>query len=219
MPSCAIPPNLPILFFLSQSKLFEKSSNNFSFRSLWVEIYIYRSDIMLSTRFLFCSFTFAVAIVTAADLLEDTNLFSDTTSSTVSFDNLDSNDLLNYVENPGSNMFVENDNIDSTVFAENECAIPLVTTRRMRRRSNQCPAPSPQLQLPTLDDIPLENGVGSTLDSMKNEEVCSPLVFGARNIPVCSSGNRSDREYIWADYGYSLKRCTLCKFPILLSRS
>lgn len=169
---------------------------------------------------IFCS-TFIVAMVTATDLWETTNLFSDATSSTVSFDGLDSSDPLSSAENSGSNTFIDNDETGSTVFAENDCAIPLVSSPigRTRRRSDLCSAPSSQLQLPTLDDIPLAGGIGSALDSLKNEEVCSPLVFGARNIPICSSGNLLDQEFIWADYGYSLKHCTLCKSPIFLSHS
>ena len=174
---------------------------------------------MFSIRVLFLSSTFVVAMITANDLWETTNLFSDATSSTVSFDGLDSSDPLSSVENFSSNMFMDNDETGSTVFAENDCVIPLVSSPigRTRRRSDQCSAPSSQLQLPTLDDIPLEGESGAALNSLKNEEVCSPLVFGARNIPICSSGNLLDKEYILADYGYSLKHCTLCKLPFFVS--
>lgn len=169
---------------------------------------------MFLIRLLFFSSTFVVAVASVADLWENTSLFSDTTSSTVSIDDLDLSDPLSSVDNSGSSIFMDNDETDPIIFAENDCAIPLVSSPigRIRRRSNQCSTPSSQLQLPTLNDIPLEGEVGSALDSLKNEEVCSPLVFGARNIPICSSGNLLDKEFIWADYGYSLKHCTLCKF-------
>lgn len=175
-------------------------------------------------QFIFLSLAFAPVIVTAVDFLEDTNLFSEHASSPVSLDDWDSTDLLDYNENSELNMFVGNDVLDSNISAEKDCTTPPVSglIGRIRGRTDQCSSSlgaAPQLQLPTLDDLPLTGDDGLVLDSLKNEEICSSLVFPLRNIPICGSGNPLDRKYIARDSGYSLEHCTLCMFSIFFLHS
>lgn len=167
---------------------------------------------------IFLNLVCAAVMVTAADFLANSDLFSDIASSTFSLGDGDSDGLLDYNDNSRSNMFLDSDDLEPNIFAENDCAIPPESSsmRRIRARTDQCSGTAPQLQIPTLDGLSSDDVDGSALELLNNEEICSRLVFARRNIPICSSGNPLDKEFVWADYGYRLDHCNLCTFSFLI---
>jgi hypothetical protein len=132
------------------------------------------------------------------------------------------NELLDYTDDPNADSFATNGDLGANPLASSECSGsgPL---RRIRGRQDRCLAPQdalPQLQLPsilddsvTVEDVGLSDlDNGAVQDSLQNQEICPSLVYQLHNIPICSSGSASNREYIWGENTYKLEHCTLCTY-------
>jgi hypothetical protein len=126
------------------------------------------------------------------------------------FDYSDDVQLLGYHDNHELQTVPENPDLDSNLFTNHDCssALGFGLVSRIRGRSDLCPDPPTAVPQPELP--PLDWSLTSVQDSLKNEEICSTLVFANRNIPICGSWNPLHRQYKDRYNSYSLKHCYLC---------